>query len=185
MPTSDGIDVLVAHDVLDHGVDVRAALVGKGALPDKGLVAVRVLVGQFADVAAEFQQLAQVFVARALEAHLELEVRYDANQVGVATALTVAVDGALHLRAAVAHGLQRVGDAGLAVVVGVNAEIDVGELTTLTVYERPSTWAITSSTASPTCQGRLPPLVSQSTMLPAPPRMAALRVDRAYSGLAR
>jgi hypothetical protein len=32
-----GVHMLVAHHILDHGVDVRAALVGKGALaPTKG-----------------------------------------------------------------------------------------------------------------------------------------------------
>ena len=67
------------------------------------------------------------------EPHLELEVGNDADQVGVAAALAVAVDGALHLRAAVAHCLQRVGDAGFAVVVRVNAEVDVGELAALAV----------------------------------------------------
>src|SRR5690606_14063590 len=118
----------VAHHVLDHGIDVRAALVRKGTLADEGLVRIGVEVGHLADVAAQLDQLAQILLRYAVVAHLQLQVGNDADDVGVAAALAVAVDRPLHLRAAVTHRLQRVGHARLAVVVGVDADGNVGEL---------------------------------------------------------
>ena len=76
--------------------------------------------------------MAQVLVAGAVQTHLELQVGDNADQVGVATAFAIAVDGALHLGAAVTHRLQCIGYAGLAVVVGVDAEDDMGELAAIT-----------------------------------------------------
>jgi hypothetical protein len=62
----------------------------------------------------------------ALDAHLELEVGNDRHQVGVARALAVAVDGALHVRGAGDDGDDRVGRSAARVVLGVDADLLVG-----------------------------------------------------------
>ena len=75
------------------------------------------------------------------------------HEVGVAAALAEAVDGALHLRAPACDRGQRVGHADLAVVVRVDAE-----------RRWPASAASPSATIARDLLGRLPPLVSQSTM---------------------
>jgi hypothetical protein len=52
---------------------------------------------------------------------LDLQVRDDGEDVGVAGALAVAVDGALHVRGAGVDGRHRVGDRAPGVVVAVDA----------------------------------------------------------------
>jgi hypothetical protein len=61
----------------------------------------------------------ELLVADDVQAHLELERRDDADEVGVAAALAVAVDGALDLTGAGLDGDQAAGDGALAVVVDV------------------------------------------------------------------
>ena len=60
-------------------------------------------------------------------AHLELERRDDADEVGVAAALAVAVDGALHVARAGVDRHEAAGDGAVAVVVRVHADDDVGQ----------------------------------------------------------
>ena len=64
----------------------------------------------------------QLLVADHVEAHLELQRGQDRGQVGVAAALAVAVDGALHQRRARFDRGERVGDRAAGVVVGVDAD---------------------------------------------------------------
>ena len=118
------VDVLVAVDVFEDGVDVRAALMCEGALADKWLVRVGAQVGQFVDEVAEVGQVGKLLRRHEVVAHFELHVGDDANQVGVAAALAVAVDGALYVGTTVSDRLQRVCNASVAVVVGVDAEGD-------------------------------------------------------------
>ena len=56
-------------------------------------------------------------------AHLQRDIRNHTDEITVAGALAVAVDGALHLRRAGVHGNQRIGHAEADVVVGVNADV--------------------------------------------------------------
>ena len=63
--------------------------------------------------------------ASTLDAHLQLEVGDDRDEVRVAGALADAVDRALHLRRAGLDRDERVGDGAAAVVVPVDAERDV------------------------------------------------------------
>ena len=118
--------MLVAVDVFEDRVDVGAALMCEGALADKWLVRVGAQVGKFIDVVAEVGQVGKLLRRHEVIAHFELHVRDDANEVGVAAALAVAVDGALYVGTTVSNRLQRVCDAGVAVVVGVDAKSDAG-----------------------------------------------------------
>ena len=83
---------------------------------------------------------------------LELEVGDHRDQVGVAGALAVAVDAALHVRRAGVDRGQRVRDRAAAVVVGVDADPDAGRSRRRRApRRRPS-------------PGSMPPLVSQSAI---------------------
>ena len=62
---------------------------------------------------------------RQLEFRLEREVGHDADHVGVAAALAVAVDGGLHVAHAGGHRRQRVGHRQLGVVVRMDAPRDL------------------------------------------------------------
>ena len=66
--------------------------------------------------------VAQLLAGHALVAELQLQGRQDRDQVGVAGALAVAVDRALHEPGAGADRGERVGDAAAGVVVGVDAD---------------------------------------------------------------
>ncbi len=69
-------------------------------------------------------QPAELLVADHLETHLQLQCRQDRDEVGVTTALAVAVDGPLDEPRPGAHRRQGVGDPALRVVVGVDADLD-------------------------------------------------------------
>jgi hypothetical protein len=58
---------------------------------------------------------------------LELQCRNDGHEIGVATALTEPVQGALDLPGAGAHGGERIGHRLLGIVVGVNADVAPGD----------------------------------------------------------
>ncbi len=126
-PVADalGLDVLVRPRVLVDGRDMDAALVGEGAVADVGGPHVGRQVGALVDVAREALELGEPLWLRSAE--LECEVGDDADEVGVATALTVAVDRALDVRGAGLHGREGVGDGQLAVVVGMDADRDGAE----------------------------------------------------------
>ena len=67
-------------------------------------------------------QFGKAAFRQAVLAQLEFQVGDDRAQVGVAAAFAEAVDRALHLDGAFAHGRQRVGHGAFAVVVGVDAK---------------------------------------------------------------
>ena len=117
-----GIDVLVRLGMLEDGRDVDAPLVGEGGVPDVRLRLPRLAIGQLGDEARDVAELAQVLAWDAVEAHLDHQVRDDGDEVGVAAALAVAVDGALDVVHPFGHRGQRVGDGALGVVVHVDAE---------------------------------------------------------------
>ncbi len=54
--------------------------------------------------------------------HLEFKVSHDGNQVGIAAALTNAIDRSLHLDRAFTHGSQRIDDRTLRVVMSVDSK---------------------------------------------------------------
>ena len=119
-----GVDVLEGLRRLLHGGHVQPALVGEGRLAHVGLVRAD---GGVADVGHEVRRLVQareLLVADHRPTHLELERRDDADQVGVAAALAVAVHGALHLQGAGVDGDEAVGHGAVAVVVHVHADRD-------------------------------------------------------------
>jgi hypothetical protein len=114
------IDVLVAGRVAQHRGDVDAALVRERAGPDVGRVVVGRQVGDVGDQPGERRQRGEI--DRGGDTQLEREARDHGGQVGVAAALAVAVDRALHVGGASPHGGQRVGSGAAAVVVGVDAD---------------------------------------------------------------
>ena len=73
-------------------------------------------------------ELAQIVLAQAgFKAHLEYQAGQQADQIGVAAALTQAVQGALDLAHAGAHRRQTVGHRVAGVVVAVDAQSLAGE----------------------------------------------------------
>ena len=78
-------------------------------------------VGDLAHVVRYLRQARQLLVAHAVDAHLQLEVGDDADEVGVAAALAVAVDRALHLRRPGLDRGQGIGHRQARVIVGVDA----------------------------------------------------------------
>ena len=114
--------MLVALFALAHRRHVHAALVGERAPADVGCVVVRRQVGDLGHAVCELGQLPQRAFGQAGEAELELEVGEERAEVRVAAALAVAVDRALHVSRAGAHGRERVGDGAAPIVVGVDAE---------------------------------------------------------------
>ncbi len=122
---ADGVrgDVLVGVGPLGDGRDVHAPLVGEGGVPDVRRAQVGLQVGALVDVAGQLAQLVQPL--RLVEAELQRQVRHDRDQVRVAAPLAVAADRALHVAGARLHGGQRVRDAQLGVVVGVDPDRQV------------------------------------------------------------
>ena len=116
------VDMLVGvHAALDAG-DVQSGLVREGAVPDVGLARMRRDVRQLVDQHRDLAQRLELARRHALVAELELKVGDDRDQVGVAAALAEAVDRALDLHGAAAHGGDRVGDRDLAVVVRMDSD---------------------------------------------------------------
>jgi hypothetical protein len=117
-----GIDVLVrVLGPLDRA-DVEAGLVGEGRRADVRRLRVERPVEHLGDVVAHRGQALEPAGGQAVEAELELQVRDDGRQVGVARALAEAVEGALHLAHAGEHGGHGVGDGTARVVMAVDAE---------------------------------------------------------------
>jgi hypothetical protein len=105
-------------------------------------------------------------------AELELQVADEADEVGVAGALAVAVQRALHVRGAGLDRGDRVRDRAAGVVVAVDAQ--------------PRTRGAAhgaDDVGDPA--GSMPPLVSHSTTTSAPASAAVRTTSRAYSGLLR
>ena len=122
-----GVDVLVGALVLHDAGDVVAGLVGEGALADEGGLGVRHEVGELVDVVGDLGEARELVVLDDVDAHLELEVGGDGEEVGVAAALAVAVYATLHLPDARLDGGEAVGDGEADVVVAVDAETRIGD----------------------------------------------------------
>ena len=106
---------------LDRG-DVQPALVGEGVAADVRLVGMRRHVADLVDQVGRLGQPLQAVGGDAVVAELELQRGQDRDQVAVAGALAVAVDGSLHHGGAGADGGDGVGDRALGVVVGVDRD---------------------------------------------------------------
>ena len=114
------VDVLERQRIGVDARDVHPALVRERVLAHVGLVRVGRQVEHLRD---HVRGLGQTLERRqAGEAHLELQVRDDRDQVRVAAALAVAVHRALHHHGALGDGGQRVGHRALRVVVRVDAQ---------------------------------------------------------------
>ena len=98
---------------------MQPGLVREGGRTDVGLSGAPWHVGQLADVVRDLRQHLHLCVADDVDSHLELEVGADAEHVGVAAHIAVAVRRALYLRCARLHGHQRVGDRHVGAVVCV------------------------------------------------------------------
>jgi hypothetical protein len=103
---------------------VHAGLVGEGVAADVGAVGVRRHVAELVEVVRGRGQAGQLLLTDHIEAHLQLQGRQDRGEVGVAAALAIAVDAALHEPGPGLDSRQRVGHGALGVVVGVDAELD-------------------------------------------------------------
>ena len=117
-----GQDMLVRLRVLEHRVDVDAAFVRKSAFAHVRLVVLDDEIRDLADVMRRFGQVLQVGRLDAVEAHLELEIRDERDQIRVAATLAETVDRPLHVPRAGLDCRQRIGDAGARIVVGVDAQ---------------------------------------------------------------
>ncbi len=118
------VEVLEGAGVGGHSRRVHPGLVGEGVAADVGPVGVRRHVAELVEVVGGRRQARQLLLADHLEAHLQLQRRQDRDEVGVAAALAVAVDAALHQAGAGTDRGKRVGDRALGVIVGVDADLD-------------------------------------------------------------
>ncbi len=103
-----------------------AALVGKGGQAHVGGVIIRGQVGHFADKAAGGGELGEAIARNAVVAQLKLQVGDQGAEVGVAAALPIAVDRALHHACAFADGGDRIGVSRPGVIVGVDPQGGIG-----------------------------------------------------------
>ena len=160
------------HVLVEIGVDldragVQAGLVGERRCPDVRLARGGRHVGDLGDRVRDPGRLAEQPVGQHRPVELELEVGDDRDQVGVAGALAVPVDRALHVRRAGVDRGQRVGDRAAGVVVAVDADAARDVVDT------------TSCTTSATQPGSMPPLVSHSATTSAPASYAVRSTSRA------
>ena len=123
-----GVGVLVERRVDADRAGVQTRLVGEGGRTDVRLTRVGRDVRELADRVGDARALPQPPVGEHRPGALELEVGDDGHQVGVAGALAVAVEGALHVRRTGVDGGQRVGDGATRVVVAVDAQPGTGRL---------------------------------------------------------
>jgi hypothetical protein len=125
-------------------------------------------VGQFIDKVCEVTQAGEVDAE--VDAHLDLKIGHDGDEVAVPHTLAVAVDRALHLAGAGTHSGQRIGDADAAVIVRVDAHrfAEMSDDLAGCLFDELRQCA--------------PPFVSHSTMRSAPASCAALTVLSEYSG---
>ncbi len=155
------VDVLVEVGVGLDGADVQPGLVREGAAPDPRLVGVGRDVGDLGHGVRHPTQLDQPAGRQHLPTRLDLERGDDAEQVGVAATLAVAVGRALHVgRPDVDRG-ERVGHRAQAV-----------SLWAWMPTRRPV--PTTAPTMSASRYGSMPPLVSQSTSTSAPASAATV-----------
>src|SRR5690606_12822200 len=119
-PHDGGIDVLIAVGHAPNRRDVHAPLVRERAAADVGRVLVRGEVGDLGDEVAQLVELGELPGRETPSIELQLDVRDDAAEVGVAAALSVAVDRPLDVSRARAARRERVGDAAAAVAGDVD-----------------------------------------------------------------
>ena len=117
--------MLVRLRETSDGAGMQTSLVREGRRARIRIMARKHHVAGIGHELRDARQLRQVIDARAV--HLQLQVGNDRQQVHVAHALTIAVDGALHLRDAGFHGRQRVRHGTAGIVVAVDAECLVRE----------------------------------------------------------
>ena len=124
LPVADHfrLDVLVGGGILQYRADMHAALVGERAVADVGLIVAHRQIRQLGDVARHRGQRLQILAADGGVAELQLQIRDDGHQVGVAAALAIAVDAALHVRASGFHRGDGIGHGDIAIVVRMDAE---------------------------------------------------------------
>ena len=133
-PVADRLrrDVLVGPRVLDDGRGVDAGLGGEGARPDIGRLPVGGAVDQLVEAPGDAGE-ARKALGRDADpealgiGRLQHEGRDDRGEVGIAAALADAVQRALDLAGAGAHGGERVRHRLLGVVMGVDAEMIAGD----------------------------------------------------------
>jgi hypothetical protein len=89
---------------------------------DVRLLRVRWEIRQLLRETRYLREVAELLVAHHVQAHLQLQVADDGDDVGVAGALTPAVQARLHLRGAGADGDEGVRHGLVGVVVGVDAD---------------------------------------------------------------
>ncbi len=118
------VEVLEGAGVGGDAGGVHPRLVGEGVAADVGAVGVRRHVAELVEVVGGRGEALQLGGGDHVEAHLQLQRRQDRGEVGVAAALAVAVDAALHEAGAGLDRGERVGDRALGVVVGVDADLD-------------------------------------------------------------
>ena len=107
---------------------MQAGLVSEGARTDVGLARIRHDVGDLGDRVRDPGCFAQCAVRQHPQAALELEVRHQRHEIGIAGSLAVAVERPLDVsRARVDRG-EGVGDRATGVVVAVDAEPDTGRV---------------------------------------------------------
>ena len=119
--------------LVEVGVDldragVQPGLVRERRRADVGLARGRRDVGDLGDGVRDAGRLVEQALRQHAAVQLELEVGDDGDEVGVAGALAVAVDAALHVARAGGDRGQRVGDGAAGVVVGVDADPGAGRL---------------------------------------------------------
>ena len=169
-----------------------AALVRERAAPDVGQVLVRGEVGDLGHEARDARTAARSRPSgRQRRSELELEVGDDRAEVGVAAALAVAVDRALHLTRARAHRGERVGDArsrrrcACGCRAGCRrARRCTSRTTSSTSHGRCRRWC---RTARPSRRRRAPPRAASRARRPGRPcsRRRSARRRRSRAGRAR
>ena len=122
LPTAVGVDVLIEVGIDPDGAGVQPGLVSEGTRPDVGLAGVRRNVRDLADGVGDTGRLVEASGAQDLLGPLQLEVGDDADEVGVAGALAVAVDRPLDVHGARVDRREGVRHRTAGVVVTVDAE---------------------------------------------------------------
>ncbi len=101
---------------------MHAALVRKRALADEGLIVAHGQVRQLGDVARHRGERLQLLRPDGGVPQLQLQVSDDRHHVGVAAALSIAVDAALHVRTSGFHRGDGIGHCDFAIVVRMDAD---------------------------------------------------------------
>ena len=116
------LDVLVGGHVLPDGADMDASLMGKGAIADIGKISWMGQVGELGHETGNLPDLFELVVGDAIDPHLQLEVRDDGTEIGIAAPLAVTIDGSLDHVDPFLDGKNGVGHSQFGVVMDMNAE---------------------------------------------------------------